>query len=81
MGEDQAALQCGVGVHRRRVLHLVHCRVEQAEAHGTYRVGKALPLTGDVGHLELELSSGKPGVGSLGPKLTELDFARPVLLL
>ena len=43
--------------------------MEHVETHGADHVGEALPLTGDVGHHELELGSGYPGVRSLGLKL------------
>ena len=44
-------------------------------------MGETVPLAGDIGHLELELGRGKPGVGSLGPEIAELDLALPGLLL
>ena len=40
--------------------------MEHVEAHGAYCMVKTLLLTGDVSHLELELGSSKPGVGSWG---------------
>ena len=81
MSEDQAALQSGVGVHRRRILHQVHHSPQDVEAHSADGVGKALPLSGDVGHLELQFSRCKPGIWSLGPEVAELDLALPGLLL
>ena len=51
------------------------------ETHGSNCIGEVLPLTGDVGNLELELSSGEPGVRSLRPKFSQLDLALPLLLL
>ena len=54
--------------------------MEHVETHGADRVGEVLLLTGDVGHLELELGSGEPGVRSLGPEIAKLNFARPLLL-
>ena len=40
-----------------------------------------LPFARDVGHLELDLRGGKPGIGSLWPKLAELHLAWSLLLL
>ena len=45
------------------------------------RVGEAVPIAGDVGHLELEFRGGNPGIGSLRPEITQLDLALPGLLL
>ena len=81
MSENQAALQSGVGVHRRRILHQVHHSPQDVETHSADGVGKTLPLSGDVGHLELQFSRCKPGIRSLGPEVTELDLALPGLLL
>ena len=44
-------------------------------------VGQPVPLTGDVGHLKLQVGGGEPGVRSLGSKLTQLDSAYPRLVL
>ena len=55
--------------------------MQHGESHSSDGAGKALPLTGDVGHLKLQLSCGKPGVGRLRPKLAQLDFDYPLLLL
>ena len=81
MSKDQAALQSGVGVDRRRIFHQVHHSPQDVEAHSVDGVGKALPLGSDVGHLELQLSRCKPGIRSLGPEVAELDLALPRLLL
>ena len=79
MGKDQAALQCGV--HRRWILHQVHDSAQHVEPLGPHRVGEAVPLTGDVGHLELKFRGGKPGIWSLRPENTQRDLALPWLLL
>ena len=81
MGKDQAALQCGVRVHRRRVLHQVHDSTQHVESHGAHCVGEPVPLAGDVGHLELKFRGGKPGIWSLRLEITQLDFALLRLLL
>ena len=81
MGKDQAALQCGVRVHRRRILLQVHDSTQHVESHGAHRVGEAVPLAGDVGHLKLEFRGRKPGAWSLWPEITQLDLALPGLLL
>ena len=81
MGQHQAALESGVGIHRWWVLHEVYYRTQHVKTPGADGVGKALPLTGDVGHLKLQLSWGEPGVRLLRPKLAQLDFVCPLLLL
>ena len=80
MGQHQSALESGAGIHSLRVLHEVYHSTQHAKTLGANRVGEALPLTSDVGHLELQLSRGEPGVRCLRPKITELDLARPLLL-
>ena len=81
MCQYQMAPQRGVGIHRRRILDQVHDSSQHVEAHGAHGMGEPVPLAGDVGHLELQVGGGKPGVRSLGPKLTQLDPAYPRLLL
>ena len=81
MNQDQPALQSCIGDHQRWGLHQVHESSQHAEAHSADVMGETVPLAGDVGHLELELGRGKPGVGSLGPEIAELDLALPGLLL
>ena len=81
MSQDQPALQSCIGVHQWWGLHQVHDSSQHAEAHSTDGVGETVPLAGDVGLLELELSRGKPSVESLGPEIAELDLALPGLLL
>ena len=81
MSQDQPALQSCIGVHQRWDLHQVHDSSQHAKAHSADGVGETVPLAGDVGHLKLELGRSKPGIGSLGPEITELDLALPGLLL
>ena len=81
MNQDQPALQSCIGDHQQWGLHQVHESSQHAEAHSADVVGKTVPLAGDIGHLELELGRGKPGVGSLGPEIAQLDLALPGLLL
>ena len=81
MCQYQTAPQRGVGIHRWRILDQVHDSSQHIEAHGADGVGEPVPLAGDVGHLKLQVGSGKPGVRSLGPKLTQLDSAYPRLVL
>ena len=81
MCQYQTAPQRGVGIHPRRILDQVHDSSQHVEAHGAHGMGEPVPLAGDVGHLELQVGGGEPGVRSLGPKLTQLDSAYPRLVL
>ena len=81
MVQNQAALECCVGVRCRWVLDQIHHCAEFVEAHGADGVGELLPLAGDVRDLKLELCGGEPGIESLWPKLAKLHLAWSLLLM
>ena len=66
MCQYQAAPQCGVGIHRRRILDQVHDSTQYVEAHCADGVGKPVPLASDVGHLELQVGGDNQALGAWG---------------
>ena len=61
-GEESQGLQAAWGHLLLQGWPYVHINAKHVKAHCAEGVDEGLPLTGDVGHLEIQLISSEPGV-------------------